>query len=133
MFSEKNRLGRLIFTLALLLTAAIDLRADDAEASAKFKAGLEEVQSQDYIDAAEYFAEAEQLADSVDLKFRAAMREAESYRSAGYRGKEFEALEKIIRRYPTRIGIGEIVDREYAIGDAYFHGYRERQSPRARY
>lgn len=123
---DKYSVCRLLLMLAMLCgMTAFQLRGDDAEASAAFQKALEELNKQDYIDAAEYFAEAEQLADSVDLKFRAAMREADSYRSAGYRSKEFDALEKIIRRYPTRVGISELVDREYAIGDAYFHGYRD--------
>lgn len=122
MFLRKYLSG---MVLLICCCAVLPLPATDAEASAAFSKGLEELKEQDYIDAAEYFAEAEQLADAVDLKFRAAMQEADSYRSAGHRGKEFDALEKIIRRYPTRIGISEIVDREYAIGEAYFHGYRD--------
>ena len=99
------------------------LPGDDAAAAKSFSAGMAELEEQDYIEAAEYFAEAENQADSPDLKLKAALREADSYRSAGYRGKEFETLEKIIKRYPTRINYSELVDREYAIGDAYFHGY----------
>jgi len=99
------------------------LMGDDAQAAKSFSAGLEAVKEQDYIEAAEYFAQAEQEADSQDLKLKAALNEADSYRSAGYRGKEFETLEKIIKRYPTRINYSELVDREFAIGDAYFHGY----------
>ena len=115
--------------ILLLLTAtavfAGTVYADDAESSAIFSKALKEFNSKDYVDAAELFAEAENKADSVELKLKAALREVESYRRAGYRGKEFEAIEKIIRRYPGYMDYKALVDREYALGDAYFHGYAD--------
>ena len=101
------------------------LYADDAEAQANYKSGVEALQAQDYVEAAGHFAKAEFNAKSVDLKFQSAMREAESYRTAGYLGKEYETIEKIIKCYPTRIDYGQMVARELAIGDAYYHGYAD--------
>ncbi len=114
----------LLFAVTGLFVTAYG-KDDEAAAAAAFQKGVEAAAEKDYVDAAEYFAKAEFLSRSVDLKFRAARSEAESYRAAGYRGKEFEALEKLIQRYPTRINYAELVDREYAIGDAYFHGYAD--------
>ena len=112
-----------LLTAAVLFAGAV--YAGDAESSAIFSEGLKAFNAKDYIDAAEIFARAEHKADSVELKLKAALREVESYRKAGYRGKEFEAIEKVIRRYPTHIDYKKLVDREYALGDAYFHGYAD--------
>jgi len=109
----------------MILWAAPALQADDAEASEMFQKGIAELQEEDFVDAAKYFAKAEFLADSPELKFRAASHEVNSYRRANYLGKEYEALEKLIRRYPTKIDLAAAVDRQYAIGDAYFHGYAD--------
>ena len=90
--------------ILLLLTATVliagTVYADDAESSVIFSEALKVFNDKDYVDAAELFAKAENKADSVELKLKAALREVESYRRAGYRGKEFDAIEKIIRRYP---------------------------------
>ena len=94
---------KICFLLPVLLLFAAGLCADDAESSAVFSEALKEYNNKDYVDAAELFAKAENKADSVQLKLKAALREVESYRKAGYRGKEFDAIEKIIRRYPTSI------------------------------
>ena len=117
---------RLIFSL---LTAAVIFAgaayADNAESSAVFSEGLKAFNAKNYIEAAELFEKAEHKADSVELKLKAALREIDSYRKAGYRGKEFDAIEKVIRRYPTYIDYKALVDREYSLGDAYFHGYAD--------
>lgn len=119
-------MGLLKYIFMLLLCAAqLALTASDAEAAKSFSDGVKAVQDKDYIAAAELFAQAEKQADSSALKLKAAMHEADSYRSAGYRGKEFDALEKIIKSYPTQIDFGALVDREFAIGEAYFHGYKD--------
>ena len=113
-------------TAMLLLTGAVfSVKADDAESSAIFSEALKVFNNKDYVEAAEMFAEAELKAGSVELKLKAALREVDSYRKAGYRGKEFEAIEKIINRYPGYMDYKELVDREYALGDAYFHGYAD--------
>ena len=116
---------KICFLLPVLLLFAAGLCADDAESSAVFSEALKEYNNKDYVDAAELFAKAENKADSVQLKLKAALREVESYRKAGYRGKEFDAIEKIIRRYPTYVDFKALVDREYALGDAFFHGYAD--------
>ncbi len=108
--------------LAMFCTAVI---AGDAESAKTFGEALKKFNAKDYVDAAELFAEAEAQADTMSLKLKAALREVESYRAAGYRGKEFEAIEKIIKRYPTQIDYSKLVDRQYAIADAYFHGYSD--------
>lgn len=113
-----------IFVL-LLCCAFLPLTADDAQAAKTFADALTAFQEKNYIEAAELFAESENQAESAGLKLKAAMQEADSYRAAGCRGKEFDALEKIIKSYPTQIDFGAIVDREFAIGDAYYHGYRD--------
>ncbi|MBR2358482.1 MAG: tetratricopeptide repeat protein [Lentisphaeria bacterium] len=115
---------RKLFPVLLMLCCAA-AAADDAESAKSFGAGLKAFNEKDYVDAAELFARAEQQADTLDLKLKAALREVESYRAAGYRGKEFDAIEKIIKRYPTQIDYSKLVDRQYAIGDAYFHGYAD--------
>ena len=113
-------------TAMLLLTGAVfSVKADDAESSAIFSEALKVFNNKEYVEAAEMFAEAELKAGSVELKLKAALREVDSYRKAGYRGKEFEAIEKIINRYPGYMDYKELVDREYALGDAYFHGYAD--------
>jgi len=117
--------GVLLIILLLAVAAVVPLRADDAESSSIFKEALKAFNDKDYVDAAELFAKAENKADSVDLKLKAALREVESYRKAGYRGKEFDAIEKVIRRYPGHIDYKKLVDREFALGDAYFHGYAD--------
>ncbi len=114
-----------IFAVVLGLLATGAAVADDAGAEVAFAAGVKAAENRAHIDAAKKFAEAELLADAPDLKLKAALQEADSYRAAGYRGKEFEALEKIIARYPTRVDYGALVDREFAIGDAYFNGYSD--------
>ena len=114
-----------LLTTLLLAAAVLPLRADDAESSAVFKEALKAFNDKDYVEAAELFAEAENKASSVELKFKAALREVESYRKAGYRGKEFDAIEKVIRRYPGHADFKQLVDREFALGDAYFHGYAD--------
>ena len=119
-------MGSLKYIFALILWgAALHLAANDAEAAKTFSDGVAAVQAKDYIVAAELFAQAEKQADSSSLKLKAAMHEADSYRSAGLRGKEFDALEKIIKSYPTQVDFGALVDREFAIGDAYFHGHKD--------
>lgn len=117
--------GVLLTILLLAVAAVVPLCADDAESSSIFKEALKAFNDKDYVDAAELFAKAENKADSVDLKLKAALREVESYRKAGYRGKEFDAIEKVIRRYPGHIDYKKLVDREFALGDAYFHGYAD--------
>lgn len=113
--------------IAVMFSAGLilPLKANDAESSTIFSEALKEYNSKNYIDAAELFAKAEHKAESVELKLKAALREVESYRKSGYRGKEFDAIEKIIRRYPSYIDYKKLVDREYALGDAYFHGYAD--------
>ncbi len=125
MFAKKYGWKSIVPLILLFSIVSVQLSADDAGAAKAFNAGLEAYNAQDYIDAAEYFAEAELLADATDLKFRSAMREIESYREAGYKGKEFDAIEKVIKTYPTRIDYNQLVARQFAIGDAYFHGYAD--------
>lgn len=108
-----------------LFLAAGTARGDDASANEAFAEALKLQESREYLEAAERFADAEIEAASPDLKLKAALREAENYRLAGHRGKEFEAIEKIIAKYPTATEFGKLVDRQYAIGDAYFEGYRD--------
>lgn len=113
--------------LAMLFfnAAFLPLQADDAESSTVFSKALKAFNDQEYVDAAELFASAEHKASSVELKVKAALREVDSYRKAGYRGKEFDAIEKVIRRYPSHVDYKKLVDREYALGDAYFRGYAD--------
>ncbi len=113
-----------IFAL-LLCCAFLPLTADDAQSAKTFAEALEAVQKKDHVKAAELFAEAETQAETSELKLKAAMQEADSYRAAGYRGKEFDTLEKILNTYPTLIDFGALVDRQFAIGDAYYHGYSD--------
>jgi len=120
--------GKIKFLPVLLVVNILmiwPLSGDEAAARAAFNAGLEAHKAQDYIEAAEHFASAEFHAVNNDLKFKAALREADSYRAAGYRGKEYETLEKILKRYPTQANYSELVDRIFAIGDAYYHGYAD--------
>ena len=121
----KALFSSMVLLLLLTVFQAPVFGKENTDASAAFQKGIEKFEAQDYIDAAKQFAKAEFLANSNDLKFRAANFEARSYREAGYRGKEFEALEKMIKRYPSLVKFSEVVDREYAIGDAYYHGYSD--------
>lgn len=114
---------RISVLLALSFLCCWQLTADDAAATAAFNEAMAAHKEQDYIEAAEKFAEAEFHAQNNDLKLKAALREADSYRAAGYRGKEYETLDKILKRYPSQVNFSELVDRIFAIGDAYYHGY----------
>ncbi len=120
-----TRKPKFFLFLCGLLLAATMICADDNEAGAAFDAGLRANEAGDHIAAAKEFAKAGLLADAPDLKLRAFLREADSYQAAGYRGKEFDVLEKVINQYPTKIEFGKLVDREFDIGDAYYAGYSD--------
>jgi len=110
---------------AVLLLAAAVLRADDPEAAAFMEKGLRYEADGRHTDAAEAFRSAEITAATPDLKLRAAQRVAGSYRKAGYLGREFEALERLLKQYPTKVDVPALVAREFEIGDAFYNGYRD--------
>ena len=110
--------------LTILLVSAA-LYAGDSEAAAFFEAALKQEKAGNWVAAAEDFRDAEMTAESPELKLRAARRTADAYRQAGYRGREFEALERLINLYPTKVAVAELVEREFDIGDAYYGGYQD--------
>ena len=114
------------FLLASVLLLSVGLlRADDPEAAAFMEKGLRCEAGGKHTDAAEAFRSAEIVAETPDLKLRAARRVAESYRKAGFLGQEFEALERLLTQYPTKVDVPVLVAREFEIGDAFYHGYRD--------
>lgn len=110
---------------AALLLSVESLRADDPEAAAFMEKGLRYEADGKHTDAAGAFRGAEIVAETTDLKLRAGKRVAESYRKAGYLGQEFDALERLLKQYPSKVDVPAIVAREFEIGDAFYNGYRD--------
>jgi len=121
----KYRGFKTLLAIFLLGAAAATVRADAKESAEAFASGIKAFEAKDYMTAAEYFAKAELLTDDEARKFDAAKREAESYKKAGHKGKEFDSLQKIVKNYPSKINFSEVIDRQFAIGDAYYHGYKD--------
>ena len=109
----------------LLSTAFSAARANDADANIAYKEGLEKYTAKEYYPAAKKFLDAELLADSPSLKADALKEAVNSYRQAKMYFKEFECVERLLNYYPSFIDFPKMVEREYEIGDEYFHGYRD--------
>ena len=111
---------------SFLLSAAFSVvQANDTEANTAYKEGLEKYTARSYYPAAKKFLDAELLADSPGLKADALKEAVNSYRQAKMYYKEFECVERLLNYYPSFIDCPKMVEREYEIGDEYFHGYRD--------
>ncbi|MFA6104645.1 MAG: outer membrane protein assembly factor BamD [Victivallaceae bacterium] len=126
LFLQKKLYLCSIAVFLFLLSAAFStVRANDAEASAAYKDGLEKYAAKEYYPAAKKFLDAELLADSPSQKAEALKEAVNSYRQAKMYYKEFECVERLVNYYPSFIDFSKMVDREYEIGDEYYHGYRD--------
>jgi len=115
-----------IAVFSFLLSAAFSaLQANDTDANAAYQEGLEKYAAGQYYPAAKQFLAAELLADSASLKAEALKETVNSYRQAKMYYKEFECVERLLNYYPSFIDFPKMVDREYEIGDEYYHGYRD--------
>ena len=119
---------RFILTAVLLtvLGAVLcPLAADDAESSRLALRAAEELKSSAWRDAAMSYEEAEVVADDAQLKLNSLVGAAEAWRKAGMLYREFQTIEKILRRYPTRCDFERWSDREFEIAKAFGAGHRD--------
>jgi outer membrane assembly lipoprotein YfiO len=122
---KKLKLCR-IAVFSFLLSAVFSVaQANDAEANAAYKEGLEKYAAGDCFPAAKKFLDAELLADSSSLKADALKEVVNSYRQAKMYYREFECIERLLNYYPSFIDFSKMVEREYEIGDEYYRGYRD--------
>ncbi|MBN2641623.1 MAG: outer membrane protein assembly factor BamD [Victivallales bacterium] len=116
---------RFIFMLLLAVSALAVCGADTQNAEARFQQGVKAYEQKDYMLAAENFSSARMLSDQRSMKVKALLREADSYRKAGFLKNEFMCIENLLKSYPSEVDYEKMVDREYAIGDEFFKGHRD--------
>ncbi len=104
---------------------ATRLFATDQQANESFKKALVEAKQGNWYGAAEEYMTAKLYADSGVLKANALKEAGLAYGKADYLYKEFNCLKQLVRDYPTQIKFQDVINREYQIGNSYFHGYRE--------
>ena len=110
---------------ALALCLAVTAAADDNEATAAYMAGRTAYEAGDYRDAAGKFEDAELLGDSTAVKANSVLAQISAWRMCGLLYREFEAIEKLLTSYPEYADFVALVQREYAIGEAYYQGRRD--------
>ncbi len=125
MFKYKN-INYFITTLFLLLfILPSTLSAMNQKTQEAFEKALEESKAGDWRDAAKQYKAAVAYADDHVVKANALKKAAEAYRNADLYYKEFKCLKTLIDNAPEQINFKETVDREYAIANLYYDGYRE--------
>lgn len=116
-----------VFLLAagLFFGCSSGLFADDASARDAFRLGADKEKQHKYLAAAGAFEEAQVQADDPVLKANALMNIARCYRKAKLYGKEFDALQALIKAHISRINYTAVVQRQYEIANLYFKGHRD--------
>jgi outer membrane protein assembly factor BamD (BamD/ComL family) len=116
-----------IFAALLLFSGCLtqQLFASDGEAAALFQQGLKEVKAKTYRQAAKTFLKAKDTADDVTLKGKALKEAMLNFRRAKLYGEEFKCIEMLLNSYSAQVDYATMVEREYAIGNIYFKGYRD--------
>jgi outer membrane protein assembly factor BamD (BamD/ComL family) len=116
-----------IFAALLLFSGCLtqQLFASDGEAATLFQQGLKEVKAKTYRQAAKTFLKAKDTADDVTLKGKALKEAMLNFRRAKLYGEEFKCIEMLLNSYSAQVDYATMVEREYAIGNIYFKGYRD--------
>jgi len=114
-----------LLVTGLFFAGTTGLFADNATAREEFRKGAEKEKAGKYIDAAETFEEAHVQADDPVLKANALMNVARCYRKAQLYGKEFDALQALIKVHISRINFTDVVQRQYEIANLFFKGHRD--------
>ncbi len=112
--------------ISLLLLAAVFAAADDRSAEALYLKGYAAYEDGNYRAAADCFESAEIEADSPVLKSNSVIAKIAAWRMCDMPFREFTAIETLLTQYPEYIqNYTELVEREFALGDAYYNGSRE--------
>lgn len=114
-----------IIVVVILIFLGVKGSADDAEARREFETAVSEKNSGCSLTAADKFLAAELYADDAVLKFNALKEAASCFKDAGMKYKEFNCLEKLLNNYPGEIDFKKTVEREYEIGNSFYHGERD--------
>ena len=101
------------------------LSAGDAESAALAVKASEFAQSGAWRDAAKAYEEAEFEAVDPQLRMNSLLGAAGAWQKVGMLYKEFEAIEKVLTRYPGRCDFETLTAREYAIALAFEAGHRD--------
>lgn len=115
----------IIIGFMLISLSGVGVFADDAEARREFDIGISQKDSGDCLAAADKFLAAELYADDSVLKFNALKQAASCFKEADMKYKEFNCLEKLLNNYPGEIDFKKTVEREYEIGNSFYHGKRD--------
>ncbi len=113
-----------LFLLAIFASAAV-LRADDAAARIAFDEALKEEQAQEYSAAGGKYMDAAFLADDRVLKVNALQSAATNFRRAKLLYKEFTAIDKLLRNYPSEVDFNALIEREFEIGNLFYAGKKD--------
>lgn len=90
-----------------------------------FKSGTEQEEVGNYRKAASKYLAAALYSDDTTIEMNGLAFAARAYRKAELYGEEFDLLERLIEEHLTRIDFVKVVDREYAITEAYMDGHRD--------
>ncbi|HOK03866.1 MAG TPA: outer membrane protein assembly factor BamD [Victivallales bacterium] len=129
LYSSKIRLktfpGKFILAILIIFVKLNISIADDSAARLKFDEGLTEQKKSNYSAAGEKFMDAAFLADDRVLKINALKNAAECFKKAKSLYKEFTAIEKLLKNYPSEVDFNALVEREFEIGNLFYAGKRE--------
>ena len=116
-----------IFAALILFSACLteQLFASDSEAATLFQKGIKEAEAKTYRQAAKTFLNAKETAESITMKGKALKEAMLNFRRAKLYGEEFKCIETLLNSYSAQVDYATMVNREYAIGDIYFKGYRD--------
>lgn len=113
------------YFMVLLMLVGLAAAADDIAANEAVKRGIALAKAGDDRGAAQAYAEADFMADDPQLKINALKSQIAAYRKCGLLYQEFDAIEKLLTRYPGQADFVALTDREYQIAEASLHGKRE--------
>ena len=99
--------------------------ADDAAATAAYLEGKAAYDAGRYHEAGGKFEEAELQADSPAIKANSVRAQIASWQMSSLPYREFQAIEKLLSRYPEYADFGALVSREYELAEAYCNGVRD--------
>ena len=90
-----------------------------------FDKAFKDSKAENWGSAAKEYKAARLYADSYVVKANALKKEAEAYQKAEFFFKEYKCLKMLVENAPGQINFKKTVEREYAIANLFYEGYRE--------
>lgn len=111
--------------LLIMMSAACQLFAGDAEATRCYEEGHKLYQAGEFYDAAQKFEECHLLADSAAIRANSLLAVIGAYRMCKLPYREFCAIEKLLEKHIEYADYAAMVKREFELGDEFRKGVRE--------